>query len=165
MKRGDDGNFYILHVDRFRERPLGVKTRIKSIASQDTERCEVWLEGDPASAGDFEISEYITFLAGYPVKTMKPTMNKYERAKPAMSQAEGRKIFLVEGNWNDDFLSELENFSDDPKEYAHDDQVDTLSGAIKVLTGTGGGAVQVLKIENQSSSVSARGGHKRGGLM
>jgi len=92
------------------------------------------LEGDPGSAGEFEVDAYITALAGYPVRTNKPTKNKFERAKPAMSQAEGGKIFVVEGKWNDEFFTELENFSDDDDEYAHDDIVDTLSGSINVLT-------------------------------
>lgn len=129
-----DGEFFVMHMERFRERPHGVKTRIKNMASQDGLPVEIFLEGDPGSAGEFEIDAYITFLAGFTVRTNKPTKNKYERAKPAMAQAEGRKIYVVEGDWNEDFFNELENFSDDPKEYNHDDIVDTISGAVKVLT-------------------------------
>jgi len=139
IRRTPDGRFFVMHVERFRDRPLGVKTRIKNIASSDSTRTEVALEGDPASAGDFEIAEYMVYLAGFVVKTNKPTKNKYERAKPAMTQAEAGNIILVEGDWNDAFLSELENFSDDPDSYSHDDQVDTLSGGIMLLTNTQGG--------------------------
>lgn len=129
-----EGHFYIMHMERFRERPFGVKTRIKNMATQDGVLVEPVLEGDPGAAGEFEIDAYITHLAGFPVRTQKPTKNKYERAKPAMSQAEGRKIFVVQGDWNEDFFNELENFCDDPDEYAHDDIVDTISGSVALLT-------------------------------
>lgn len=126
--------FYVMKMARDRLRPAGVETLIKNTASQDTTRVEQVLEGDPGSAGDFEIASYITLLAGYTVRTNKPTKNKYERAKPAMSQAEAGNIVLVEGDWHEAFFTELENFSDDPKEYAHDDITDTLSGGVNVLT-------------------------------
>ncbi len=134
VRRVPDGRFFVMHMERFRDRPLGVKTRIKNLASQDTGRTEIALEGDPASAGDFEIAEYMTYLAGYTVRTNKPTKAKYERAKPAMTQAEASNILLVEGDWNEPFLLELENFSADEDEYTHDDIVDTLSGSIQLLT-------------------------------
>ena len=130
-----EGKFYVMHMESCRLRPHGVKKLILNMASQDSVKCEQVLEGDPGSAGEFEVDNYITALAGYVVKTNKPTKNKFERAKPAMSQAEAGNIVIVEGDWNDDFFAELENFSDDPKEYSHDDIVDTLSGSVQTLTG------------------------------
>jgi predicted phage terminase large subunit-like protein len=125
-------------MERFRDRPLGVKTRVKNLASQDGNAVEIILPGDPGSAGDFESAEYIAYLAGHSVKTVKPTKDKYTRAKPAMTQAEAGNIILVGDPdnppaWHDDFLSELENFSDDPDSYSHDDIVDTLSDAVNTL--------------------------------
>lgn len=139
-----EGIFYIMHMERFRERPHGVKNRVKALASTDSTRTEVLLEGDPGSAGDFEVSEYITWLAGYIVRTRKPTKAKYERAKPAMIQAEGRKIKLVgyvdnPPKWHEELLTELENFSDDPDTYSHDDICDTLANAVNELALPGGG--------------------------
>ena len=139
-----EGIFYLMHLEHFRDRPHGVKNRVKSLATTDGTRCEVLLEGDPGSAGDFETAEYITWLAGYVVKTRKPTKAKYERAKPAMTQAEGRKIKLVGDidyppTWHDELLTELENFSDDPDSYGHDDIVDVLANAVNELALPSGG--------------------------
>lgn len=138
------GKFWVMHMERFQDRPLGVKTRIKNLASQDGTKTEVVLPGDPGSAGDFESDEYIRYLAGYIVKTVKPTKDKYTRAKPAMTQAEAGNIILVGDpdnppEWHDVFLSELENFGDDPKAYSFDDIVDTVSDAINVLAAATGG--------------------------
>jgi predicted phage terminase large subunit-like protein len=52
------------------------------------------------------------------------------RAKPSSAQAEAGNIKLIEGQWNDDFMTELENFP----EGSHDDQVDAFSGALNHLS-------------------------------
>jgi predicted phage terminase large subunit-like protein len=157
-----EGIFYVMHMERFRDRPHGVKHRIKNLASSDSTRTEIGLEGDPGSAGDFETAEYITWLAGYTVRTSKPTQKKYERAKPAMTQAEGRKIVLVGDpdnppSWHEEFLTELENFGDDPDTYAHDDIVDTLADAVNLLALPSGGFTSPIGImvgQAQSSPFS-----------
>jgi predicted phage terminase large subunit-like protein len=140
-----NGIFYIMHLASTRSRPLGVKTMLKNLAEQDGHGCDIVLEGDPASAGDFEIEEYIRFFAGWSVIVNKPTKNKYERAKPAMTQAEAGNIKLVRSPgghaWHEEFLGELEAFAEDPKLYAHDDIVDILSGAVHVLTGQNDGVM------------------------
>lgn len=134
-----NNRLYVLHMERFRERPMTVKQRIKNLAVADGDKCDVVLEGDPASAGDYEIASYMEFLAGHSVQCNKPTNSKYERAKPAMSMAEAGNIVVVEGAWNEDFFHELEAFSEDDEEYAHDDIVDTLSGSVQKHTlGNGG---------------------------
>ncbi len=51
------------------------------------------------------------------------------------SKAEHGLIKLVRGPWVNAFLNEVEDFGEDPREYAHDDQVDGLSGAFEHLAG------------------------------
>lgn len=129
-----DGKFYIMDMERFRARPMTVKARIKNITVQDGQGVEQFLEGDPGSAGDFETASYIQELAGYTVRTNKPTKAKYERARPFMCQAEAGNVVLVRGPWKDAFLDELVQFGEDDTKYAHDDIVDCGSGSINVLT-------------------------------
>ena len=157
--RYTEGKFWVMHMERFRDRPLGVKQRVKNIASQDGTRTEIILPGDPGSAGDYETAEYIVWLAGYSVKTVKPTKDKYTRAKPSMTQAEAGNIILVGDPdnppaWHDEFLTELENFSDDPDTYAHDDIVDTLSDAVNTLAAPSGGFTSAAGIRVGQTSQS-----------
>lgn len=127
-KLGD--RYVIVDVVRFRGRPALVERSIVNTASQDGTETTHVLEGDPGSAGVAEVDYLTKALAGYDVRTVKATKSKQTRARPASAQAEAGNIVIVRAAWNDVFLSELEAFP----EGAHDDQVDTLSGAINYLT-------------------------------
>ena len=54
------------------------------------------------------------------------------RANPVASYAEAGLIDVVRGEWNEDFLRELEMFTG-TKDDSHDDQVDALSLAFAKL--------------------------------
>lgn len=131
LKLGKDpeGNYYIAHVARDRQRPAGVKKLIKGTARVDGIACTVVMEQDPAQAGKVEMDMYIRELSGFEVRSVKPESDKEVRARPASSAAENGLIKLVRGPWNKAFLDEVENF---PKG-KHDDQVDGLSGAYNYL--------------------------------
>ncbi len=134
LKLGKDseGTYYIGHVARDRKRPAGVKALIKGTAAADGVACTVVLEQDPAQAGKVEAELYVTYLAGFDVRIQSPQGDKQVRSRPASAQAEAGKIKLVKGPWNKALLDELENFPTGK----HDDQVDTLSGAINWLEST-----------------------------
>src|SRR5690606_17304212 len=124
--------FYINHVERFRARPLKVKTRIKAIAEMDGIKTRIGIEEDPGSAGKSEVDDLLRFLSGKIVHTYKATKDKVTRAKPVSAQCEAGNVKLVKGHWNNAFLDEIEAF---PTDGVHDDQVDALSGAYNALTG------------------------------
>jgi len=135
LAKGSDGKFYILHVARFRSRPLAVKDSIHSYASQDG--CAVGLEHDPGSAGVAEIDDLVRHLAGFIVRTFRPSADKATRAKPVSIQAEAHNVIIIAepgATWVDDLLSELEEFDPEKMSHAHDDQVDALSGAFNALS-------------------------------
>jgi predicted phage terminase large subunit-like protein len=48
---GDDGNFYILDIQRFRETPSVVERNVKHTAMVDGEACEIRMEQEPGSSG------------------------------------------------------------------------------------------------------------------
>ncbi len=140
LMRTDQGEFIVLDVCRFRDRPLAVKEKIKAIASQDGLACRIFLEEDPGQAGKAEVGDLIRALSGYAVFTNRVTTSKITRALPASAQAEAGNIKVVRATWNDSFLRELEGFHDEdqlPKELrrpdAKDDQVDAFSGAFNML--------------------------------
>ncbi len=130
LSRDSEGFFYIEHVERLRGTPLEVENTIKRCAVHDGNKTIVGIEQDPGSAGIMEAQYYKRQLAGYNVKINHVTKNKVTRARPVSSQAEAGNIKIIDGYWNRDFFSEIENFPDS----AHDDQVDALSGAFNVLT-------------------------------
>ena len=82
-----------------------------------------------------EANNFVSMLQGYDVHTMTTSKDKVTRAKPVSAQCEVGNILVLRAPWNDDFFSELENFSDDDTKYDHDDIVDVLSGAFNELAG------------------------------
>jgi len=59
--------------------------------------------------------------------------DKITRAMPWASRAESGKVFIVNGNWTDDFLDEVAMFP----QGKHDDYVDSVSGGLSVVFGGG----------------------------
>ena len=117
--------YYVEDVVRFRKKPADVKKAIKQTAELDGKGVLVGLEQDPGQAGEFEISEYKTYLDGWHVKAYPARVDKVTRAGPVSTQCEAGNVKIVRGAWNKPFLDELEDFP----EGGHDDQVDALSGA------------------------------------
>lgn len=152
----DKGNYYIEDVVRFRARPAKVEESIKNTASYDGVKVTVGIEQDPGSAGKFEAQYYVKELAGYHVWVNQVTKDKETRAKPLSSQAEHGNIYIVKGDWNTNFLNELEAFP-----FAgHDDQVDSASGAFSFFTsGKQSGKLKV----NNSRKKTIFPSHKTGG--
>lgn len=60
--------------------------------------------------------------------------SKFGRSQPFRAAVEAGNIKLPRGESNEAFLGECEQFSPDPREYEHDDQVDAAPGAFNHLT-------------------------------
>lgn len=125
-----DGSWVVGDLRSMRDGPGQVENLVLTTAQHDGHTVEVWVEQDPGSAGVADVARMVKVLQGFPVKIAKPTKDKLTRAKPVSSQAEARNIRLIRAPWNDDFLTELENFP----EGAHDDIVDTFSGAFNEMS-------------------------------
>lgn len=130
LRKSPEGVYYIMDVKRIFERPLGVKQAIMNTASQEPD-CAIRLEQDPGQAGIAEVEHLIRELAGYNVGAVRVSKDKVTRCLPASAQAQAGNIKLVRGDWNEDFLNELDGFDGDKDK--HDDQVDALSGAFNEL--------------------------------
>jgi predicted phage terminase large subunit-like protein len=133
MGRTHDGRYVITDVDRFRARSLDVRRRIKNVGSQDAEAVKLYVEQDPGAAGKAEVDDLIRYLAGLPVAANPVTTRKYLRWRPFVAQAQAGNVLLLRGSWNDTFLAEMEALSENPKDYAHDDQADAAAGAFSKL--------------------------------
>lgn len=131
LSRDRAGMYYLGDMRRMQGRPAKVEALIKQTAQLDGPETPVYIEQEPGASGKAVIDSYIRLLAGYVVRPQRPTGDKLLRAGPVSSQAEGGNVTLVRGNWNGDFLDELEAFP----QGSHDDQVDALSGAFSQVTG------------------------------
>lgn len=129
MGLGVDGYYYVANVERFRSEGSQIDKRIKNIASLDDKQVTIRIAKDPAQAGKRLAQAQVTMLAGYNVRARGINGDKETRAKPLSSQWEAGNIKVVRGDWNEDFLREMENFP----EGGHDDQVDACVDAFDEL--------------------------------
>ncbi len=135
MSRTSDGVYIIEGCNRFRGSPAEVERACKAQADIDGKRVTVRLAQDPGAAGKAWLATMVRLLAGYPVKTERPTGDKPTRAAPLAAQAEAGNVrILVTGDpsrdaWIEPFLDELCLFP----AAAHDDQVDAAADAFSEL--------------------------------
>ena len=118
-----------------RNTPGRIENLIKNTAQHDGYQVEVICQQDPGSAGVAEAEYFTRMLAGFNVRTVILSSDKLTRAKPVSAQSEAGNISVLRSPWNEAFFSELEGFSENEKEYAHDDIVDALSGAFNATAG------------------------------
>lgn len=137
------GQYWVEDVRRVRATPKQVEDLIVQTAREDGRDVEIHLEQEGGASGKLVIDRFQrVLLQGYAVRGHPPSGDKVVRARPASSAAEAGHILLVEGPWITAWLDELVAFPTGE----HDDQVDTLSGAIAVcathgpapLVGAGG---------------------------
>ena len=128
------GQYYILDVKRDRLRPKEAESLIKQTAILDGYQTRIFMEQEPGSSGVSVVDYYARqVLQGYSFWGVKVTGPKEERAAPVSSAAEAGNIMITQAHWNTTLLDELEAFP----QGAHDDQVDTLSGAFQQLRTSG----------------------------
>lgn len=145
-----DGRYWVLDMQRTRATPGTVERLVRQTAEIDRERygsVDIWMEQEPGSSGVAVIDRYTReVLNGFTFRGSRSTGPKEERAKPLSSQAEAGNVKLLRGHWNHDLLNELAAF---PNPNVHDDQVDSLSGAVSKLAGGGwatdAGTLEFLK--------------------
>lgn len=121
--RLEDGRLIVLHLESLRGRPLAVDQAMRAMAAQDGIECEVACWQDPGQAGVVDAEHVRSVLSGFRVHIERASKDKVTYAGPVSSDAEARRILLLRGPWNDEFIAELESFPGK----AHDDIVDALS--------------------------------------
>ena len=126
----NNGTYVVADLRSLRGTPYQVERLIQNTASQDGYSVHQYCEQEGGSSGVSDAHRFVTMLAGFVAKTLKPQNDKLTRAKPASAAAEAGNIYVYKADWNDDFFKELENFPDG----VHDDIVDTLSGSFNALS-------------------------------
>jgi len=123
--------FVVLDVVRFRGDPATVRAQVLATAEDDGPETAIVLPQDPGQAGVEQAQRYTQALAGYNVRTRRPTGDKATRAAGFSAQASVGNVALVRGPWVRPFVDELAGFP----EWEHDDQVDAAADAFAALTG------------------------------
>jgi len=131
LKLGElEGQYYILHVVRFRGTPKQNEDTILATAQEDGYPAPIRMEQEPGSSGVDTIDHYARqVLKGYNFKGVRTTGDKSERAAPVATVAEQGNLFLIKSPLTSTIIDELEAFPLG----SHDDIVDALSGAYEQL--------------------------------
>ena len=92
-----------------------VRKTIKLTAQTDRalyKRVRIRLPQDPGQAGKEQAQSYIKFLSGFDVTAVLESGSKESRAEPMAAQWQAGNFDIVIGDWNEMFLTQLENFPD-----------------------------------------------------
>jgi len=89
-----------------------------------------------SKASGLSIQQELKRLTKFNVIPLIPTKDKMARVNTAQPICEAGKIFLVEDDWNESFLTELATFPN-----GRDDQVDCLTYSIQELLQKGSGTI------------------------
>lgn len=128
--------FYVSHVRRFRKTPHENEKEIKLQANIDGYSVAIRMEEEGGASGTSLASHYQrNVLNGFGFKGVKNSKNKVVRAQGASAAAQAGNIYILKGDWNQEFIDELDAFQGlDEK----NDQVDGLTGGYNALReGTG----------------------------
>lgn len=111
-----------------------IKTEILRVAETDGPYIPICVEQEPGAGGKNQVAEielYIHEKLGKSWKIVghRPEGDKVMRANAWFAEAAEGKFYLVQGNWNDGFLDQLDSFPEDK----HDDRVDSVSGARQII--------------------------------
>lgn len=129
LGRALDGSFWVGHVVKTQDEGNAVRMLIKGTAEVDGKSVAISLPQDPGQAGKVQATDMVSMLAGWNVHAEPETGDKATRAEPFSVQCEAGNVYLVEGEWNSDYLDELCLFPGG----SFKDQVDASSGAFGQL--------------------------------
>jgi predicted phage terminase large subunit-like protein len=130
IHRDKDSGARIIIKDcvHMRGTPGDVQRAIKTAATLDGRAVPVWIEEEPGSAGKNNTAAYRQLLMGWPVYGHRKTGPKETFWRPLSAQAEAGNVYLIEGPWNESFVSELCALPHGKK-----DQADAASGGFDRL--------------------------------
>lgn len=137
MSRDKFGIYYIENVKRFRKLTDSVLRELIITAEEDgLTDTMVTIPKDPGAGGKTANTFFIRTLAENGVMAKSVVVSghsgKVQRFLPFCALAESGSVRLVRGDWNEDFLAELEHFTGDRNQ--KDDQVDGTADAFNTLS-------------------------------
>jgi predicted phage terminase large subunit-like protein len=129
LGRDRNGGFWVLGMVRARANPGDVEKLLLTTATQDGKPVRIGFGQDPGQAGKSQALHLVRALSGFTVTPAPESGDKLTRFGPFSSQCRAGNVKILRGAWNEDLFRVLEGFPD----LAHDDEVDTCSGALELL--------------------------------
>lgn len=115
MGKRKNGRYVVADVINVRQSASDVRKLIKMTAQADRAKYKtvrIRLPQDPGQSGKDQAQSYIKYLAGFAVKAVQESGSKEARAEPMAAQWQAGNFDMVEGEWNEIYLNQLENFPD-----------------------------------------------------
>ncbi len=128
-----DGRLIVIDVTRGqwgidkRNQQIEMKSRL---AAARYKRLKVWIEEEPGSGGKESALYTIRKLLGLRVEADKKSQSKEESWEPWADQVNAGNVWLVDGDWNPDFIQEHV----DAPNGKYKDQLDAAAGACNKLS-------------------------------
>ena len=113
MGKRKNGRYVVIDVVNRQMSAADVRNTIKLTAQLDRakyKRVRIRLPKDPGQAGKEQADSYIKFLSGFDVTTVAETGSKEARAEPMAAQWQAGNFDIMIGDWNEEYLLQLENF-------------------------------------------------------
>lgn len=138
MGKRRGGGYVVLDVINRRMSASDVRACIQSTAITDQLRFKplrIRLNQDPGQAGKDQAEQYLKLLTGHAVSIVRESGSKLVRAEPFSAQWQGLSgtshgnVSLLPGEWNAEYLSQLEAFPDSK----YKDMVDASATAFSEL--------------------------------
>jgi predicted phage terminase large subunit-like protein len=110
-----NGRYIVADVINKQMSASDVRKTIKLTAQSDRaayKRVRIRLPQDPGQAGKEQAQSYIKFLSGFDVTAVLESGSKESRAEPMAAQWQAGNFDIMYGEWNEAFLTQLENFPD-----------------------------------------------------
>lgn len=152
--------FTIEDVQRIRARGAEVQDLVRATAKADGKNVRIGMEQERGGAGKSLVDTYRRLLRGYTFEPVLVTGDKVLRSQSMAIPAEQGRVDVLEADWNDDFLDEVEQFTDDDS-HLHDDQIDAAAGAFTMAEARGARPARVSTAP-AAARVPTRSGGGRG---
>jgi predicted phage terminase large subunit-like protein len=129
-----DGSYCVENIVRTQQTAQNVEQLIRQTADIDGPGVAVIIEQEPGASG-LQVLDYYRrhVLPDRNLRAFRPTGPKESRIAIVSSHVESGNLMLLRGNWISDLLDEAELFPD-----GHDDQLDSIAGAVAMLQQAGG---------------------------
>ncbi len=125
----EEGNLYIADIVRFREEWPEARRRILRYVEMDGPNTWVGIEKQGMQTIAIQDLRKAERSLRVPLLAVRPDADKYTRAAAWAARAEAGRLYVVDGHWVEAFINECLVFP-----YGeHDDQIDAVSGAVRVL--------------------------------
>ena len=134
MGMNKNKDIYIIDRKNKQVNASEVENLVANTASMDGYECSIRVPQDPGQAGKAQAENYVKLLFGYNVKTLPVSGDKETRSRPLAAQWQAGNVYLLRGDWNDAYLTEMNNFPVG----SHDDDVDASNDAYNELASGGG---------------------------